>query len=236
MFGKRKRPEERTLSGLSVVVPAIFAEEAGESPLYRPLCGVPVAARTLLALNQISAVQEIVVVVREADIRRMAGICREFSIDKVRKVVCAREAGFAALTVGVYECERAATYIAIHDPLCPFVTEELLESVLFAAEQHGAAAPAIAVKDTIKIVADNAIRETPERAMLKLLQSPVVVESSLLKAALTKAGEAGDDMADVPVILEGFDVSLRLTEGAEENLRVGGPADIPAAEAIFQWR
>ena len=237
MFGIRKRAEERIPSGLSVLVPAVLDEAAGENPLYRLLCGVPVVARTLLALNQISLVDEIIVVVYESEIQRMARICKDFSIGRVRKVVCAREAGIPALTVGVYECERSAEYIAVHHPLCPFVTAEIVERAYRAALAHGAAAPGVTVRDTVKIVArDDIISETPDRAALRALQYPVLVESSLLKAALIKADEQGVSEKDVPAILEALPASLRLTKGREENIQVEEAVDIPVAEAILGWR
>ena len=218
--------------GVSVIVPAVFEDAR---PLYELLGGVPIAARTLLALNQMPQVREIVLVVREAEIMRMADICRLYAIDRVRKVVCARESGAAAVLVGVYECDADTTHIAIHDPLCPFVTDALLARTLRAAEAHGAAAPAVSVRDTIKIVRDNVICETPERASLQMLQSPLVVESSLLKAALQHA-QASGEMSEVQPVLEAFNVSLRLVEGVEENVRIGQVSAIPAAEAILQWR
>ena len=221
---------------VSVLVPAVFDSAAEEHPLYRSLYGVPVVVRTLLALNEIPVVREIILVVSEADIPRMAEICEDFSLDRVRKILRAKAAGVSALTIGTYECDPAADYIAICDPLCPFVSAALLEQSLSAAIQHGAAAPAVAVKDTIKIVADGAVSETPDRTALRELQSPIAVESSLLKAALMTAGQADMQTAHVMEILESFQVTLRLTKGSEENIRVFGPADIPAAEAILQWR
>lgn len=223
-----------TKTRVSLVVPAVFEEE--HPMMYELICGIPVIARTLMALDQMPQVQEIIVVVRETEIFRMANLCKLFQIDRVRKVVAAKEAGHAAVTVGVYECEPEAEYIGICDPLSPFVTKSMLKGAIQGAEACGAAAPAVAVRDTIKIVRDGVICETPERASLQVMQSPLLVEASLLKAALQKAQESGKQTGDVPSMLEDLGIPLRLTEGAEENMQVRQVADIPAAEAILQWR
>jgi len=216
-----------------VVVPVVFEEER---PVYELLSDIPLIVRTLMALNEMSQVFEIILLVRETEIFRMADLCKVFSLDRVKKVVVAKEAGHAALLVGVYECVREALYIAICDPLSPFVTEPVLRQAITAAEEYGAAAPAYPVRDTIKIVRDDVICETPDRTSLRALQSPLVVESSLLKAALQKAHESETRTGDVPQILEDFGLALRLVEGTEENIQVEELTDMPAAEAILRWR
>jgi len=220
-------------TGLSVVVPAILEDDEA---LYRSVGGMSVVARTLLALDQIPAVREVVVVIREAELKRVADLCRDFDMRRVRKVICAREPGLAALTVGVYECDPSAEYIAIHDPLRPFVTEDVLQGALDAAARAGAGASAVPVKDTIKIVRDGVVEETPDRSALHILQTPQVVESGLLKAALCQAREAGAEAADLPAALELLGLPLRLAAGSDENMRIGAVTDIPVAEMILTKR
>ena len=235
-WGKRLSEWSKPEPWLSVVVPAIFDDPAGEGALYAGLGGVPVAAQTLLALDRIPQVTEIVVVIREAELKPMADICRDFGIRRVRKVVCAKESGLEALTVGVYECDPAAAYIAIHDPLRPFVTERIIKRALTAAERAGAGAPAVPVKDTIKIVREGVVQETPDRSALYAMQAPQVVESSLLKAALCRAREAGVPIPDLPKALELLQLDIQLTEGSDENIRVGTATDLLAAQAILYRR
>lgn len=220
-------------TALSVVVPAVLKDDG---MLYQLVGGMPVVARALLALDQIPQVQEIVVVIREAELKRMADLCRAFGLQRVRKVICAREPGAAALSAGVYECEPTAEYIAVHDPLRPFVTEDVLRGALDMAVTAGAGAPAVPVKDTIKIVRDGVVEETPDRSTLHILQTPQVVESSLLKAALCRGREAGAESADLPMVLELLGLPLQLAAGSDENIRVAAATDIPVAETILTKR
>ena len=218
---------------LSVVVPAVVDDAADENLLFCQLGGAPILARTLLSLDHIPAVDEIIVVIREADLKSVADIVRDFAIKRVSKLICVRESGLATLEAGVYACDEAA-YIAVHDPLRPFVSAQVMEDALRTAVQCGVAVPTVPVKDTIKIVQDGVIQETPERSSLHTLQTPQIVESSLLKAALIRARELGISVADVPAALEALSVPIRLAEGAEENVRVGNVVEIQAAEAILR--
>lgn len=231
----RKTEEPADRSGLSVVVPATL-EGPERALLYEPLEGVPIVARTLLALDRIGVVDEVVVVVWEQELTRMAELCKAFALQRVRKVVCTGQSGRAAIAAGVYECDRGAEFIAVHDPLRPFVTAALIEKALKAAKRISAAAPALPVQDTIKIVENGIIQSTPDRQALHTLQSPGVVESSLLKAALQRADEQGSDAADVASVLAGLEVAVGLCQGAGENIRVSDAGMFPAAAILIQER
>jgi len=250
----RVNPASVSRASLSVVVPAVFETEA----LYRALGGMPVVARTLMALDKIPQVTEIVVVVRAAELRRMADICRILDVQRVRKIVCVKVADsgkltkgdgwvsystghgqgadLQALTAGVYECEWEADYIAIHDPQRPFVTEREFRLALAAAEKTGVGVSAVPVKDTIKIVQAGVVQETPDRSALHTLQTPQIVESSLLKSALVKAAETEPLSADLPAMLERLGLPLHLAEGSDENIRIVTEMDILAAQAILNGR
>ena len=62
--------------------------------------------------------------------------------------------------------------VAIHDAARPFVSEQVITDALAEAEAMGAAAPAVAVKDTIKIANNGAVVQTPDRAALFAVQRP----------------------------------------------------------------
>src|SRR3954471_1327784 len=63
--------------------------------------------------------------------------------------------------------------VLIHDAARPFVTAAVISRAIDAAERTGAAVPAIAVADTIKMVGEAGdVEATPERARLRIAQPP----------------------------------------------------------------
>src|SRR5215218_5410696 len=63
--------------------------------------------------------------------------------------------------------------VLIHDAARPFVTEAVISRAIDAAGRTGAAIPAVAVADTIKLVgAAGDVEATPERARLRIAQTP----------------------------------------------------------------
>ena len=117
------------------------------------------------------------------------------------------------------------------------ITTELIDDVAEQAARCGAAAPAVAVKDTIKAVRDDGtVAETLDRAALRAVQTPQIFESALLKAALQAAVEGGIPITDDCSAVERLGKRVYLVEGDEENLKITTPVDLILAEAILQAR
>lgn len=243
---KQTKPLVAELAPLSVVIPAVFLRDSMAEqdlhPLFRRIDEVSLLARTLLCFEAMPFVREIILVICQADFMRINELCRHFSLTRLRQIICSDTPGLMSLRAGVYATEHDSTYIAAHDPLRPFLTAELAEKTLLAAMHGNAAAPALPVTDTIKIVQDNRVYHTPERATLYTLQTPQIVEGSLLKAAIEQATMAdsgtieSDTATDLQAILANLGLPLNLTQGCQENIAIRTPMDISAGEVILARR
>ena len=134
------------------------------------------------------------------------------------------------------EADSRAELLAVHDGARPLVLPELIDTVIRQAERCAAAAPAIPVKDTIKVVRDGAVERTLDRSELMAVQTPQVFEASLLKAALQAALDQGAAVTDDCAAVERLGKVVYLTEGSEENIKITTPADLVLAEAILRAR
>ena len=125
----------------------------------------------------------------------------------------------------------------MQDGARPLVTPELIDDVAEQAARCGAAAPAVAVKDTIKAVRDDGtVAETLDRAALRAVQTPQIFESALLKAALQAAVEGGIPITDDCSAVERLGKQVQLVPGDSENIKITRPLDLPVAEAILKIR
>lgn len=132
--------------------------------------------------------------------------------------------------------------VAIHDAARPFASAEIITAALQAAAESGAAAPAVPVKDTIKIAdQDGKVVATPDRAMLYAVQTPQCFDRALYLQALEavsgeKASLVTDDcslfeLAGLPVTLTGGDyANLKITTKEdlqkEKTMRIGHGYDV----------
>ena len=197
---------------------------------YLPLGGRPVLWHVLARLEASPLVTNIVLVVRHED---MDYCRRELSGSGDVAKVAALVPGGAERSESVYKGlqETRADMVLVHDAVRPFITEELLERVVIATREHGAALPALPVVETIKEVADDRVVSTPRRERLWQAQTPQGFNRELLLRAYHAAGTdavATDDAA----LVERFGHAVYVVPGEADNRKLTTPADLAWAE----WR
>ncbi len=208
----------------------------GENKLLLPLGGKPVLAHTLLAIEAAQGVNEIIIAAREEDLVRFAELCKANGVTKPVKVIVGGKTRAESVLRAAMEANEDADLLAVHDGARPFASPELIDSVIEAARTKFAAAPAIPVKDTVKVAVNGVVKETPDRSTLFAVQTPQVFDAQLLRAALQSATAAGAVLTDDCSAVELIGKEIYLTEGSEENIKITTPLDMILAEAILNRR
>ena len=123
--------------------------------------------------------------------------------------------------------------VLIHDAARPFVTPALISRAIAAVARTGAAIPAIAVTDTIKIVNEAGdITATPDRAMLRSAQTPQVFRYDVILEAHRRAAREGrNDFTDDAAIAEWAGLTVATFEGEAANMKMTTPEDFARQEA-----
>ena len=117
--------------------------------------------------------------------------------------------------------------VAIHDAARPFVSGELITEALQAAARTGAAAPAVPVKDTIKVARDGLVEHTPNRATLYAVQTPQCFRRALYEQALqTVQGEQARLVTDDCSLFELAGMAVALTRGDYANYKITTREDL----------
>ena len=236
-FFKRCREAQRPRCTALVAAAGSSTRMGGINKLLQPLDGVPVLVRTLTALQRAGRIDEIVVAAREEDVVEISRLCRTYGITKCAKVVRGGESRTHSVLLAALEARPDAELLAVQDGARPLVTPELIDAVAEAAARTAAAAPAVPVKDTVKVVrADGTVDRTLDRDALRAVQTPQIFEASILKAALQSALEAGAAVTDDCSAVERLGKRVYLVEGDEENLKITTPVDLLLAEAILKDR
>jgi 2-C-methyl-D-erythritol 4-phosphate cytidylyltransferase len=129
-------------------------------------------------------------------------------------------------------------FVAVHDAVRPLATAALVDGVLRAAYQHGAAMPAVPVADTLKQVdpATNAIIGTIPRAGVWQAQTPQVFRRDWLVEAYAKRAALGAAITDDAQLIEALGHSVVVVPGAPTNFKITTKADMDLAEAILAAR
>ena len=197
---------------------------------------LPVLVHTLYAFQDCPSIQEVVVVTREDLLMEVGRLCKEYRLDKVKKIIVGGAERINSVRAGLNEINPAADLVAIHDGARPLVTQKILKETVARAAATGAAVPAIPVIDTIKRVEDGFTVETVDRSALRAMQTPQVFETGLIRAALEKALADGENLTDDCAAVERLGMKVALTEGSRENIKITTPFDLMLGESILEAR
>ena len=230
------RIKQPTICSLILPAAGTSSRMNGENKLFMELSGVPVIVRTLMVIEDCDRINEVIIAAQSENIIAIGDLCRKYEIKKVRKIISGGETRLLSVRAALCEVSSDSGLIAIHDAARPLVTVSVILEAIEAAEKFGAAAPSVQLKDTIKESKNDMVVRTLDRVRLSAVQTPQVFEASLIKCAVSKAVEDGVDLTDDCAAVERIGMSVRLTCGSYENIKITTPEDIHLAEALFSKR
>ncbi len=123
--------------------------------------------------------------------------------------------------------------VLIHDAARPFVSAGVISRAIDAANRTGAAIPTIPVADTIKLIdADGNVADTPERARLRIAQTPQAFRYDVILEAHRRAAREGrSDFTDDAALAEWAGLTVATFEGDALNMKLTTPEDFLREEA-----
>jgi len=134
--------------------------------------------------------------------------------------------------LGIAATDPSSEFLLVHDAARPFVPASVVEAVVRAAAEAGAAVPGVPVKDTIQRVAGSGLGKTVlRRDDLVAIQTPQGFRRDVLARALEAWDSAEGPPSDESQVVLRAGGEVRIVPGAEENFKVTTPFDLVKAEA-----
>ena len=219
-------------TGAILLAAGVSRRMDGVDKVWADVRGRPLLALSLERLAAVDGIEEIVVVApgaRHIDIGELAfglGVSPKLPLRCVDGGERRRDsvaAGLAALP--------DARWVLVHDSARPLAGSALASRALEAAREAGAAVPGLPVADTIKRVdGEGLVRETPDRASLRAIQTPQAFDADLLRRAhATIEGDATDDAA----LVEQLGAPVRVIEGEAQAFKVTTAEDLERLRALL---
>ena len=218
--------------GAVIVAAGTASRMGGIDKVMAQLEGEPMILRTVRTFVKCDAIKEIVIVTRPDLIVPITNLCKNF--EKVIAVVAGGASRQESVQLGLNALMGKCKLVAVQDGARPLITEAVIDRTVRAAHTYGAAAPAIPVKDTIKVVRGGVVDHTPNRKTLNAVQTPQVFDFDLLRGALKKAKEDGAEITDDCSAVERLGMSVKIVEGDERNIKVTTPMDLHIAKLLLE--
>lgn len=218
--------------GAVIVAAGSASRMGGIDKVMAELKGEPMIVRTVRTFQACDAISEIVIVTRGDLIVPISNLCKD--MPKVKAVVVGGKSRQESVNLGLNALSKKVKLAAVHDGARPLISWQVIDRTVRAANTYGAAAPAVPVKDTIKVVEGRVVKNTPDRATLFAVQTPQVFDFDLLRGALKKAEQDGAQVTDDCSAVELMGFTVKIVEGDERNIKVTTPMDLKIAEMLLE--
>jgi 2-C-methyl-D-erythritol 4-phosphate cytidylyltransferase len=214
---------------------------AGGPKQYAPLLGVPMVQRTIEALDACRSVTALVVVVNPEDVDYCAAEIVAEQFEKVIAVVGGGSERALSVRNGLARLGEGSPlrYAGVHDGARPLVACADIDRVVARLEADATlqgAVLAVPSTDTVKLVDDGVIVQTPARRRVWRAQTPQIFRWATLLAAYAQPDDvllAATDDAGLVEVLGG---RVAVVEGSPQNLKVTDPLDLRMAEYLLAER
>ncbi len=223
----------QTIDNLSVVIPAGgqgLRMGAKVPKQFIELKGKPIIHHTIAVFEALDWVDEIILCVPEAEASHVKK--EMFNRSKV-KVEVGGEKRQDSVYNGLKAIDRNSGFVAVHDGVRPFITEELIKTVYEAAKEFGAAIAAIPVNDTLKRAdGEGLLQENVDRENLWRMQTPQIFQTKLLMEAMEKAQSESFCGTDEGSLIQFIGKPVKFILGSEFNIKITRPEDLILGEWI----
>lgn len=192
---------------------------------------IPVIIRSIMAFEKCEDVFEIIIATKNDSIEKINDLCKKYNFNKVKAIVEGGNTRAESVRNAFRKADKNAFLIAIHDGARPLVSKNDINKVLSSARKYNASTLAVPVKDTIKVVDDDFICGTPDRATLYAAQTPQVFKYSIYKKAIENADlSVTDDCKAVEQIGQ----KVHITVGSYNNIKITTPDDLIIANSLVK--
>ncbi len=204
---------------------------AGGPKQYRTIGGQPVIHRAMESFSRHPDVSAVQPVVNPDDGATFTAAVADLAHEPPTNGGATRQASVLAGLEALVRHEP--DIVLIHDAARPFVSQALISRAIEAARRTGAAIPAIPVTDTIKLIGEaGTVEGTPERARLRIAQTPQSFRFDVILAAHRRAAKEGrSDFTDDAAIAEWAGLTVATFEGDVANMKLTTPEDFVREEA-----
>lgn len=206
---------------------------------FLKLAGKSVLEHTLWVFERHPRIDEVVLVTSGEHRLLTEQLLRQAGLSKVRKIVQGGDSRQASSAAGVAAVTDDAARVLVHDAVRPLLDAATIDRCLDALDSAEAVDTAIPSPDTIiQTNADGCIAAIPERAALRLGQTPQGFHAGLLRRAhaLAAAEPALKVTDDCGLVVHFGLAPVKVVAGDVNNIKITYPSDIYLADRLFQLR
>lgn len=231
---------------LYVIIPAAGnSTRMGQNKLFMRIGGMSgptVIAKTLTAFKEL-AKQGVnistILVTNESNMQLLADEVASQGFDFVEKIVLGGSSRTESVYNGVQALKdlevppAAEDAVFIHDGARPLVDTEILLDGLNKLKTCDVCVAGVPLKNTVKEVAGDIVKGTPDRSALVEVQTPQCFKYDVLRRSYENAVANNIEATDDTALAELLGYKVVISKGSYRNIKITTPEDIKIAEALL---
>ncbi len=204
---------------------------------FLEISGKPILLHTAERLSSLKEVLQVVVALPPQHIKAAEEIFRLHPLRVETRCVAGGPDRQESVRRGVARARPDLDLIMVHDAVRPLCDPEMMERVLNAAWEKGAAVPGLPATDTIQRVSSKGrVLSTPPRRELYVIQTPQAFSAGILRSALEEAHRAGFRGTDESSVVRWAGRPVFVVPGSPDNIKITRPMDLEIAERLISQR
>lgn len=197
---------------------------------FREIGGRPVLMRTIECFYRFDPAMKMILVLPEIQKAYWTELCRQYAFRIPYVLVDGGDTRFQSVKNGLAMAADGGL-TGIHDGVRPFVAQETIARCYAAAAETGTAVPVMPVVESLRQVETGENNHSVERAAFRIVQTPQVFRTDLLKQAYERPFQSF--YTDDASVVEAAGGRIILVEGNRENIKLTTPFDLKVAEALL---
>ena len=199
---------------------------------FLPLCGKPVLWHTLNTFFQAINDIRIILVLPLSHLPYGQELRDSFEQSSQISVVEGGSSRYDSVKSGL-SLIREQSIVFVHDGVRCLLTTSLIKRCYETALSKGNATPAVASKDSVRIVSDSG-NMVADRNNVQLIQTPQVFLSDIILKAFEQPYQ--ERFTDEATVVESSGTAIILVPGEHENIKITNPIDLLIAEKVLESR
>ncbi|MEY2494356.1 MAG: 2-C-methyl-D-erythritol 4-phosphate cytidylyltransferase [Verrucomicrobiota bacterium] len=221
----------------AIIVAAGSGQRMGFDKLFALLGDKPVISHTLDVFERTDCIDEIILVGRAEQLTKLQELVANAGLKKVRYIISGGTHRQDSVRAGLDRLGPDTDYVAVHDAARPLVLPKQIERAFGFAREHGAAALAAPITDTIKRAdPDCFVTGGVGREGLYAMQTPQIFCRKLLVQAYDAVVANNLSITDEVSAVEHVGAKVFLVANDEFNPKITYPRDLWLAQSALNRR
>ncbi|MDO5718703.1 MAG: 2-C-methyl-D-erythritol 4-phosphate cytidylyltransferase [Tissierellia bacterium] len=187
--------------------------------------------RTISKFVKSKYVDEIIVVIKREEIKKIESIISSIDSDKCISLKYGGDSREQSNYNGIKDLYGDCIAV-MHDGARPFIKTKDIDEMLEDFKDKSAMILAVPAKDTIKFVDNMKVESTPDRSRLYMVQTPQIFKLNILKKAYELYFKESLVVTDDSSLVEALGKKVFVKIGNYDNIKVTTSEDIKLAETI----